>query len=108
MRGIVEMDGHQQGQRPDFSSTFQPAAILDHPGVTKPAGGVARAMTFAKGMSRKAFILMGVVAFLQYVMPEEFKPSNIIGGFHGNTEKAELQAKQDASAEYERAVADGK
>jgi hypothetical protein len=102
------MDGHQQGNRPDFSSTFQPASVLDHPGVTKPAGGVARAMTFAKGMSRKAFILMGVVAFFQYVMPDNLKPSNIIGGFHGMTESAELKAKQPAAAEYEGTLADAK
>jgi hypothetical protein len=102
------MDGHQQGDRPNFSTTFQPASILDHPGVTKPAGGVARAMAFVKGMSRKAFILMGVVGFLQFVMPEGWKPSDIIGGFHGNTEKAELLAKQEVAAEYERTLTDAK
>lgn len=102
------MDRHQQGNRTDFSPAFQPPSILDHPGVTKPAGGVARAMAFAKAMSRKAFILMGVIAFFQYVMGDGWKPSDIIGGFHGMTETAELRAKKEMAAEYERKLADAK
>jgi hypothetical protein len=78
------------------------------PGVTNPAGGVARALNFAKGMSRKAFVLVGVVAVAQWGLPENWKPSTIIGSFHGNTESAELKAKQPATTEFERKVADAK
>jgi hypothetical protein len=78
------------------------------PGVTNPAGGVARALNFAKGMSRKAFVLVGVVAVAQWGLPENWKPSTIIGSFHGNTESAEGKAKQPATTEFERRVADAK
>src|SRR5258708_38909213 len=80
--------------------------FFNNPGVTKPAGGVARAMAFAKGMSRKAFILMGVIAFFQYVMPDDLKPSSLIGGFHGATESAELKAKKEVAADYARRLRD--
>ena len=81
---------------------FQPASGLDHPGVTKPSGGVARAIAFVRGMSGKAVVLAVGVFVLQAVMPEGRRPSDLIGSFHGATESAEIKAKQKAAAEYER------
>jgi hypothetical protein len=98
------MDGHQQ-QRP---GPLQPASGLDHPGVTKPNGGVARAIAFARGMSGKAVVLAVVVFGLQAVMPPGSKPSDLIGSFHGSTESAEVKAKQEATTEYERRMAEAK
>ena len=92
------MDGHQQ-HRP---GPLQPASGLDHPGVTKPAGGVARAIAFARGMSGKAVVLALACFVLQAAMPEGRKPSDLIGSFHGDTESAEMKAKQEAATEYER------
>jgi hypothetical protein len=102
------MDGHQQARRPDFSTSFPPASVLDHPGVSKPAGGVARAIAFARGMSGKAVLLAGGVFILQAFMPHGSKPSDLIGSFHGATESAEITAKQPATVEYERKLADAK
>jgi hypothetical protein len=102
-------DGHQQqGPRASFNTAFQPASVLDHPGVTKPNGGVSRAIAFARGMSGKAVVLAGGVFILQAVMPAGSKPSDLIGSFHGGTESAEIKAKQQAQAEYERKLADAK
>ena len=102
-------DTHQQqGPRTSFNSGFPPAPVLDHPGVTKPNGGVARAIAFARGMSGKALLLAGGVFVLQAVMPQGSKPSDLIGSFHGSTETAEIKAKQEAQAEYERKLADAR
>lgn len=101
-------DGSQQNPRTSFNTTFQPASVLDHPGVTKPNGGVARAIAFARGMSGKAVVLALGVFALQAVMPPGSKPSDLIGSFHGSTETAEIRAKQQAAAEYERRLADAK
>jgi hypothetical protein len=98
----------QQRPGPSFNTTFQPASVLDHPGVTKPAGGVARAIAFVRGLSGKAMVLGIVVVGLQAVMPPGSKPSDLIGGLHGATESAELKAKQETTTEYERRMADAK
>jgi hypothetical protein len=102
------MPDDQQRPGPSFNTTFQPASVLDHPGVTKPNGGVARAIAFARGISGKAVVLAVVVFGLQAAMPEGRRPSDLIGGFHGNTESAEIKAKQEAAAEFERRMADAK
>jgi hypothetical protein len=80
---------------------------LNVPGA-RPAGGVARAIAFARGLSGKAVVLAVVVFGLQAIMPAGSKPSDLIGSLHGLTEKAELQAKQETAAAYERALADAK
>jgi hypothetical protein len=102
------MDGHQQARRPDSPTAFQPASVLDHPAMTKPAGGVARAIAFARGMSGKAVALTFGVFVLQAAMPAGSKPSDLIGSFHGNTESAELTAKQPVATDYERNMTDAK
>src|SRR5215469_16604665 len=98
------MDGHQQARRPDFATTFQPASVLDHPGVTKPAGGVARTIAFARSLRGSAVVLAIFVFGLQAAMPEGRRPSDLIGGFHGATETAEIKAKQEANVDYERRI----
>src|SRR5690349_5028688 len=98
-------DGQQQRPGPSFNTTFQPASVLDHPGVTKPNGGVSRAIAFARGMSGKAVVLAVVVFGLQALMPPGSKPSDLIGSFHGSTETAEIKAKQEAQTEFERMLA---
>jgi hypothetical protein len=103
-------DGHQ-----DRSFNYTPpnpqnisAQPFNIPGATKPAGGVNRAINFVRGLSGKA-VVFGVVVFgLQAVMPQGSKPSDLIGSFHGATESAELKAKQETAAEYERKLADAK
>lgn len=75
------------------------------PAMPQGPTGVARALAFARGLSGKAFILALVVLGLQALMGEGRRPSDLIGGFHGATESAELKAKQAASVEYERQMA---
>ena len=56
-----------------------------------------------------AVVVLAIVVFgLQAAMPEGRRPSDLIGGFHGSTETAELKAKQEATAAYERALADAR
>jgi hypothetical protein len=100
--------GQQQRPGTSFNTTFQPASVLDNPGVTKPNGGVARAIAFARGMSGKAVMLAGGVFLLQAFMPPGSKPSDLIGSFHGATESAELTAKQPTATEYERRMTEAK
>jgi hypothetical protein len=69
---------------------------------------VARAIAFARGLSGKAVVLAVAVFAFQAAMPEGRRPSDLIGSFHGNTESAEIKAKQEASAEFERRMADAK
>src|SRR5689334_5048878 len=90
---------HSQQQQP-FHNTHGP--VFDHPGVNKPAGGVARAIAFARGLSGKAVVLAVVVFGLQAFMPPGSKPSDLIGSFHGSTEKAEIEAKKTATVRYEQ------
>jgi hypothetical protein len=101
-------DGNQQNPRTSFNTTFQPASILDQPGVTKPNGGVSRAIAFARGLSGKAVVLAVAVFGFQALMPAGSKPSDLIGSFHGNTESAEIKAKQEATTDFERRMADAK
>ncbi len=69
---------------------------------------MARAIGFVRSLSGKAVVLGIVVFGLQAAMPAGSKPSDLIGGFHGATETAELKAKQEMAAEYERKLADAK
>jgi hypothetical protein len=105
-------DGHQ-GDRPFTPSPPHPQTstspqAFNIPGATNPAGGVARAIGFVRSLSGKAVVLAVVVFGFQALMPAGSKPSDLIGSFHGDTEKAELKAKQSTAAEYERALADAK
>jgi hypothetical protein len=78
------------------------------PGATNPAGGMARAIAFVRGLSGKAVVLALGVFILQGVMPAGSKPSDLIGSLHGLTESAELRAKQETAADYERRLAEAK
>jgi hypothetical protein len=78
------------------------------PGATNPAGGMARAIAFVRGLSGKAVVLACGVFFLQSVMPEGWRPSDLIGATHGLTEKAEMTVKGDAAADYERKLAEAR
>ena len=84
-------------QQPQFS--FPPSLPPQRP------TGVARVLAFARGLSGKAVVLALAVFGLQAVMPEGRRPSDLIGSFHGSTEKAELNAKRDAQAQYEATLA---
>jgi hypothetical protein len=94
--------------KPPNPQTSTSPQAFNIPGATNPAGGVARAIAFVRGLSGKAMVLGLVVVGLQAVMPEGHRPSDLIGGFHGATESAELKAKQETAAEYERKLADAK
>jgi hypothetical protein len=75
------------------------------PGATNPAGGMARAIAFVRGLSGKAVVLALGVFCLQAVMPEGRRPSDAIGSLHGLIESSELQAKKETAVEYERRMA---
>jgi hypothetical protein len=47
-----------------------------------------------------ALIVIGIIA--QLILPAHLKPAHLIGDFGGNTEKAEIEAKQAAAVEYAR------
>src|ERR1700674_5586920 len=105
------MPGGNQGPftyRPPHPQTSASPQAFNIPGATNPAGGVARAIAFVRGLSGKAVALAFGVFVLQAVMPEGRRPSDAIGGFHGATESAEIKAKQKATTEYERSMADAK
>ena len=104
-------DGQQD--RPYTHTSANPQSIAPQgfniPGAAaRPAGGVARAIAFARGLSRQAVLLAIAVFVLQAVMPEGRRPSDLIGSFHGSTETAEIRAKQEAAVDYERRMADAK
>jgi len=104
-------DGHQD--RPYTHPFANPQTLTPQgfniPGAdARPAGGVARAIAFARGISGKAVMLALGVFALQAVMPEGRRPSDLIGSFHGSTETAEIRAKQEAAVDYERRMADAK
>lgn len=90
-----------QGNQPPHPLGMPPAHFQAPQGPT----GVARAIAFARGLSGKAFVLALVVLGLQALMPDGRRPSDLIGGFHGATESAEIKAKQAATVEYERQLA---
>lgn len=71
-------------------------------------GGVARALAFARGLSGTTVILTALVLIAQGAMPPGSKPSDIIGAFHGRTEAAEIAAKQAATVEYEKKLAEAR
>src|SRR3954470_20854668 len=101
-------DGNQGpfSYRPPHSETStQPFNI---PGATNPAGGMARAIAFVRGLSGKAVVLALGVFILQGVMPAGSKPSDLIGSLHGLTESAELSAKKDTAADYEYGIAEAR
>jgi len=105
-------DGYQ-GDRPFTYSPPHPQTstspqAFNIPGVTKPAGGVDRMIAFARTLTLSSVGLAVLVFILQAAMPAGSKPSDLIGGFHGATETAELKAKQEMTAEYERKLADAK
>jgi hypothetical protein len=98
----------QQGQQnqPTPNTTFphqQFMTMQPQPAIQR--GGVARALAFAKGLSGKTVALTVIVIAAQGFLPEGRRPSDIIGSFHGNTEKAEMAAKQDKAVEYEQQMA---
>lgn len=101
-------DGNQGPFKPSHPQTSTSPQPFDIPGATNPAGGVARAIAFVRGLSGKALVLGVVVVGFQAVMPAGSKPSDLIGSFHGATESAELKAKQETATEYERRMADAK
>jgi hypothetical protein len=92
--------------RPQQTDTSPQAFNI--PGVTKPAGGMARAIAFARGLSGKAVVLALGVFVLQAAMPEGRRPSDAIGSLHGLIDSAEMKAKQPAATDYERGLADAK
>jgi hypothetical protein len=63
---------------------------------------VARAIAFVRGLSGKALVLAIVVFVLQAAMPPGRRPSDLIGGFHGATESAEINSKKDATVDFDR------
>jgi hypothetical protein len=92
---------------PNPQTSTSPQAF-NIPGATNPNGGMARAIAFVRGLSGKAVVLAVVVFGLQAVMPPGSKPSDLIGSLHGLTESAEIKAKQEAQAEYEKKLAEAK
>jgi hypothetical protein len=92
--------------RPPHPQTSTSPQAFNIPGATNPAGGVARAIAFVRGLSGKALVMGIVVVGLQAVMPEGRRPSDLIGGFHGDLDSAQMKATQKAKVEYDRAVTD--
>lgn len=85
-----------------------PGPVLNQPPFTKPAGGVAGIVGLIRTLTVSSVGLAVIVFGFQAVMPVGSKPSDLIGSFHGSTETAELKAKQEAAAEYERKLADAR
>jgi hypothetical protein len=87
------MQDGQQDRRftPSNPQTISPQPFNIPGADARPAGGVARAIAFARGLSSKAVMLAISVFVLQAVMPEGRRPSDLIGSFHGSTETAEIR-----------------
>jgi hypothetical protein len=76
------------------------------PGSIPARPAVARAMTFARVLSAKAGLVALVVIAAELAMPPEFKPSFMLGKFHGSIDAAEILAKQEEQVEFERRLAE--
>jgi hypothetical protein len=64
-----------------------------------------KAIAFVRSLSGSAILLAGGVFVLQATMGDGHRPSDVIGGFHGNTNTAQLDAERNAQTRTAESVA---
>lgn len=86
-------------------SPMPPPQAAPLPGLGSKMTGLARGLVFVRALTGQAVVLAVIVFTFQAAMPEGRRPSDLIGGFHGNTEKAEIDAKREAQVKTARDLA---
>ena len=81
---------------------------LTYGGPMPPVQRTARFLTLFVNFFARSLALVALVVLLELAMPPEYKPTKMIGGFLGNLDAAEMEAKMAAHAAYERQLADPK
>lgn len=86
-------------QLPDF---MQPPATPPHP------GGRVRVAAVMRSLASGAAVSVIAVAAGQIFLPHDYKPSVILGQFHGDTETAEIEAASKAKVGLEGDMAEAR
>jgi hypothetical protein len=93
--------GPQENFRP-FHSTLAPTGL---PPQSQAATGIDRALKFARSLTTQGIVLAAFVFGLQATMKEGNRPSDLIGGFHGSTTAAQLDAERRAQMQTAQGMA---
>ena len=80
-----------------------PQAALAH---VPQQAGAARAIGLARAIASKAILAVAVVYVLENTMPAPYRPSDVLGRFHGNIEATDLGTKTDAMGRLTRRQAE--
>jgi hypothetical protein len=86
---------------PQHRHEFLEHRIGQQPQPQQPSG-LARTISMVRNFSLQAGALSLAVIALELVASSPYKPSEIIGRFHGSIDAADAQKKQDALAELTR------
>lgn len=81
---------------------------LTYGGPMPPVQRGARFLTLFVNFFARSLALVAVIVLLELALPPEYKPTKMIGGFLGNIDAAEMEAKMASHAEYERQLAEAK
>jgi hypothetical protein len=65
-----------------------------------------RTTNFLRGLTGQFFAFGMLFIMAEYALPEHLKPSTRIGFFHGSIESNDIAAKQSATVEYQRQLAE--
>jgi hypothetical protein len=91
--------------RPPQTDT-SPQPFFNSPGAGQQPSALSRALALGKKLTLGGLALGGILYFGDATLPEHLKPSNLLGGFHGRVETAEIKAKQETTIQFEREKAD--
>jgi hypothetical protein len=91
--------------RPPQQTDTSPQPFFSFPGAAQPSA-LSRALALGKKLTFGGLALGGILYFGDATLPEHLKPSNLLGGFHGRVETADIKAKRDTSIRYEGEKAD--
>ncbi len=68
--------------------------------------GFTRTIRFARAMSAQAGVAVLIVGALELIAPADYKPSTMLGRFHGHEEATALQTKTEATVDLTRRSAE--
>lgn len=93
--------GHeQQGHHPGYQ---QPPQMQPYP-VMPSMSGVAKAARLVSTLVTQTVFLTILVALAELFVPDAYKPSAMLGKFSGRHEAVELETKQTATVDFQRAI----
>jgi hypothetical protein len=90
-----EQQGHHFGtQQPQM----QPCPVMPS------MGGVARAARLVSTLVSQTVVLTVIVVLAELFVPDAYKPSTMLGKFSGHHEAVELETKQAATVDFQKAI----